>query len=113
LAKELGLKLSGEGVGGTAESSEHQTWMNLDMAALRRLLDLNSNALIAQSMLENGKTRVEAKRDLERVSTLMELVERVRMSMQFEDRAVIEFRVDFRGDFQGDANLQAEEESAK
>jgi hypothetical protein len=79
--------------------------MNLDMAALRRLLDLNSNALIAQSVLENGKTRVEAKRDFERIAMLMELVERVRMSMQFEDRAEIELRVD--------ANLQASEESAK
>lgn len=105
LAKELGLKFSGVGDGGTSESSEHQTWMNLDMAALRRLLDLNSNALIAQSVLENGKTRVEAKRDFERIAMLMELVERVRMSMQFEDRAEIELRVD--------ANLQASEESAK
>ena len=105
LAKELSMKLTGGTAGGESQSSEHHTWMSLDMAALRRLLDLNSNALIAQSMLENGKSRVEAKRDFERISTLMELVERVRMSMQFEDRAAIELRVD--------ANLQTGEESAK
>lgn len=92
LAKTLTEQLSTPSA--DAKNSEHQTWMSLDVAALQRVLELNSNSLIAQSMLENGKTRVEAKRELERLSTIMELFERVRMSMQFQDRAVLRLEVD-------------------
>jgi hypothetical protein len=92
LAKTLTEQLAKPSGDGT--DSEHQTWMSLDVAALQRVLEMNSNSLIAQSMLENGKTRVEAKRDLERISTVMELFERVRMSMQFQDQAVLRLEVD-------------------
>lgn len=92
LAKKLTEQFSTPSADAT--NSEHQTWMSLDVAALQRVLELNSNSLIAQSMLENGKTRVEAKRELERLSTVMELFERVRMSMQFQDRAVLRLEVD-------------------
>lgn len=92
LAKTLTEQLAKSS--GDATNSEHQTWMSLDVAALQRVLEMNSNSLIAQSMLENGKTRVEAKRDLERISTVMELFERVRMSMQFQDQAVLRMEVD-------------------
>lgn len=73
---------------------ELQTWLEADATAIQRILQTNSNPIIAQNMLEKGNTRLEAKREFDTLMLMLGLVKRLSMSMEFQDRARMLLRLD-------------------
>jgi hypothetical protein len=73
---------------------ELQTWLEADATAIQRILQTNSNPIIAQNMLEKGNTRLEAKREFDTLMLMLGMVKRLSMSMEFQDRARMLLRLD-------------------
>jgi hypothetical protein len=75
-----------------------QTWFEADARAIERVLLTNSNPIIAQNMLEKGHSRLEAKREFDTLILILGLVQKLSMTMEFQDQARLGVRLE--------ANLQ-------
>ena len=71
-----------------------QTWLSADALAIQRLLQTNSNSIIAQNMLEKGNSRLEAKKEFDTLILILGLAKELTMSMEFQDRARMLLRLD-------------------
>ena len=68
-----------------AAPSKDNTNAQLNVAALRKVLDDNKAQLIAQNILEKGHTREEAQAEVETILGLASLVESVRLRLTATD----------------------------
>jgi hypothetical protein len=71
-----------------------QTRLEADGASIQKALQINSNPIIAQNMVEKGTTRIEAKREFDMLMLLIGLVKRMDMSLEFQDQARLRLRFD-------------------
>jgi hypothetical protein len=85
----------GQSAQGASDTKENvQTWLDADASAIQRVLQANSNPIIAQNMLEKGNTRLEAKREFDTLMLMLGLVKRLSMSMEFQKQAKLMLRLE-------------------
>ncbi|MCY3007906.1 MAG: hypothetical protein NTV29_18275 [Planctomycetota bacterium] len=77
-----------------SQTAPVQTWFEADGASIQKALQLNSNPIIAQNMVEKGNTRLEAKREFDTLMLILGLVKRMDMSLEFEDQARMRMRLE-------------------
>lgn len=83
-----------EGRQDNAELSKSQTWLKADAVAIQKILQANSNPIIAQNMLEKGNSRIEAKREFDTLMLALGLIKQMSMSMEFQEQARMILRLD-------------------
>jgi hypothetical protein len=77
-----------------SQTAQVQTRLEADGASIQKALQINSNPIIAQNMVEKGTTRIEAKREFDTLMLLIGLVKRMDMSLEFQDQARLRLRFD-------------------
>jgi hypothetical protein len=77
-----------------SQTAQVQTRLEADGASIQKALQINSNPIIAQNMVEKGTSRIEAKREFDTLMLLIGLVKRTDMSLEFQDRARLRLRLD-------------------
>ena len=77
-----------------SQSAQVQTRLEADGASIQKALQINSNPIIAQNMVEKGTTRIEAKREFDTLMLILGLVKRMDMSLEFQDQARLRLRLD-------------------
>jgi hypothetical protein len=92
---ESAKSMVGQSAQGDSDTKENvQTWLDADASAIQRVLQANSNPIIAQNMLEKGNTRLEAKREFDTLMLMLGLVKRLSMSMEFQKQAKLMLRLE-------------------
>ncbi|MFN5104204.1 MAG: hypothetical protein ACK5GJ_15535 [Planctomycetota bacterium] len=92
---ESAKSMVGQSAQGASDTKENvQTWLDADASAIQRVLQANSNPIIAQNMLEKGNTRLEAKREFDTLLLMLGLVKRLSMSMEFQKQAKLMLRLE-------------------
>jgi len=92
---ESAKSMVGQSAQGASDTKENvQTWLDADASAIQRVLQTNSNPIIAQNMLEKGNTRLEAKREFDTLMLMLGLVKRLSMSMEFQKQAKLMLRLE-------------------
>jgi hypothetical protein len=92
---ESAKSMVGQSAQGASDTKENvQTWLDADASAIQRVLQANSNPIIAQNMLEKGNTRLEAKREFDTLMLMLGLVKRLSMSMEFQKQAKLMLRLE-------------------
>ena len=92
---ESAKSMVGQSAQGASDTKENvQTWLDADASAIQRVLQTNSNPIIAQNMLEKGNTRLEAKREFDTLLLMLGLVKRLSMSMEFQKQAKLMLRLE-------------------
>ena len=77
-----------------SQTAQVQTRLEADGASIQKALQINSNPIIAQNMVEKGTTRIEAKREFDTLMLILGLVKRMDMSLEFQDQARLRLRLD-------------------
>jgi len=77
-----------------SQTAQVQTRLEADGASIQKALQINSNPIIAQNMVEKGTTRVEAKREFDTLMLILGLVKCLDMSLEFQDQARLRLRLD-------------------
>lgn len=77
-----------------SQTAQVQTRLEADGASIQKALQINSNPIIAQNMVEKGTTRVEAKREFDTLMLILGLFKYLDMSLEFQDQARLRLRLD-------------------
>lgn len=88
-----------------SESSPHNTYAQLEPQVLRSILEDNREQLVAQTMLDDGKSREEATRDIDVIMTLVGMLENASLSLDHgEDNLGISLTLDIRTEVDTNVN---------
>ncbi len=95
---DLARRVAESNLNGPSEAVEDgvsNTLVELNVQALKGALESNENAMIAQNMLEKGRTRSDAAREIETLLSILELMGRARLDLSFAERAALQLRVEY------------------
>jgi hypothetical protein len=75
------------------ENSTSNTAIEVDMAALQKVLQDNRLQLISQNMLEKGHSTKEAEQEVDTLLRILQLTDRVSATLAFDEQAVLEIEL--------------------
>ena len=86
-----------KGLDEDSETSLSHSFVTIDAAKLKDILEMNRESMVAQSMLEGGKSREQSEAEIKIALELLESVEKSELDYHIQDQSMnLDFRLDFR-----------------